>query len=96
MNRHITLVYVCVLVAQLCSTLCDPTDWPASLCLWDSPGKNTRVDCHSLLQRNFPTQGSNAGLLHHRQVLYRLSYREVLKGLAAMGFKPMPQRGKEP
>ena len=36
------------------------------------------MDC--LLQRNFPTQGPNAGLLHRRQVLYRLSYREVLFG----------------
>ena len=53
--------------------------WPARfLCLWDSPGKSTGVDC--LLQRNFPTQGPNAGLLHRRQVLYRLSYREVLFG----------------
>ena len=33
---------------------------------------------HSLLQRNFLTQGSNPGLLHHRQILYSLSYREVL------------------
>ena len=32
---------------------------------------------HSLLQRNFLTQGSNPGLLHHRQILYHLSYREV-------------------
>ena len=48
------------------------------LCPWNSPGKNTGVDCHSLLQRNFPTQGSNPGLLPCRQVLYRLSYREVL------------------
>ena len=38
------------------------------------------MDCHSLLQRNFPTQGSNPGLLHCRQVLYRLSYRDVLIG----------------
>ena len=33
--------------------LCDPTDCmqPARLfCPWDSPGKNTRVDCHALLQ----------------------------------------------
>ena len=71
--------------------------WPAwLLCLWDSPGKNAGVDCHSLLQRNFPTQGSNAGLLHCRQVLYHLSYREVLKGLAAMGFKPVPPKRLEP
>ena len=27
------------------------------LCLWDFPGKNTGVGCHSLLQGIFPTQG---------------------------------------
>ena len=27
------------------------------------------MDCHFVLQRNFPTQGLNPGLLHHRQVL---------------------------
>ena len=26
---------------------------------WDSPGRNTRVGCHALLQRIFPTQGLN-------------------------------------
>ena len=34
------------------------------LCPWDFPGKNTEVDCHSLLQRIFETQTSNPGLLH--------------------------------
>ena len=29
----------------------------------DSPGKNTRVDCHAFLQGVFPTQGSNLCLL---------------------------------
>ena len=29
------------------------------LCPWDFPGKNTGVGGHSLLQRFFPTQGSN-------------------------------------
>ena len=48
---------------------------------WDSPGKNTGVDCHSLLQRIFPTQGSNPGLLHCRQILYCLSYREDQSGI---------------
>ena len=33
------------------------------LCPWDSPGKNTGVDCHSLLQGIFLTQGSNPHLL---------------------------------
>ena len=29
-----------------------------------SPGKNTGVGCHALLQGIFPMQGSNLGLLH--------------------------------
>ena len=33
------------------------------LCPWDSPGKNTGVGCHFLLQGTFPTQGSNPWLL---------------------------------
>ena len=48
------------------------------LCPWDSPDKNTGVDCHYLLQRIFLTQGLNPSLLHHRQILYHLNYREVL------------------
>ena len=32
--------------------------------------KNTGVLCHSLLQGIFPTQGSNPGLRHCRQILY--------------------------
>ena len=44
------------------------------LCPWDSPGKDTGAGCHFLLQGNFLTQGSNRGLLHCRQILYRLSY----------------------
>ena len=85
------------------------------LCPWHSPGKNTGVRCHALLQGNlpnpgikprsptlqvdslstepqgkpkntgmgslscllgiFPTQESNWGLLHCRQILYQLSYQ---------------------
>ena len=33
------------------------------LCPWDSPGKNTGVGCHALLQGVFPTQGLNMCLL---------------------------------
>ena len=32
-------------------------------CPWDSPGKNTGVGCHALLQRIFLTQGLNPCLL---------------------------------
>ena len=43
---------------------------PRLLCPWDSPGKNTGMGCHFLLQGIFPTQGWNLGLLHllHCQV----------------------------
>ena len=41
----------------------------------DSPGKNTGVGCHLLLQGIFPTQGSNPGLPHYRQTLYPLSHQ---------------------
>ena len=33
------------------------------------------MGCYFLLQGIFPTQGSNLGLLHRRQPLYRLSHR---------------------
>ena len=36
------------------------------LCPWDSPGKNTGVGCHFLLQGIFLTQGLNPHLLHLR------------------------------
>ena len=56
------------LFSQSCLTLCDPMDY-CSLRPWDSPGKNTGVGCHFLLQGIFQTQGSNPGLLHCRQML---------------------------
>ena len=48
---------------QLSPTLCDPMDCspPGSSVHGDSPGKNIRVGCHSLVQRIFPVQGSNPG-----------------------------------
>ena len=49
------------------------------LCPWDSLGKNIRVGCHSLLQGIFPTQGSNSGLPHGRQILYLLGHHWVPK-----------------
>ena len=40
-----------------------------ALCSRDSPGKNTGVDCHSLLQGIFPTQKPNSCL--------NISYKQV-------------------
>ena len=51
------------------------------LCPWDSPGKNTGVGCHALLQGIFPTQGLNLRFLHLllcRWVLYHWATREAL------------------
>ena len=62
-----------VSVAQSYLTVCNPMD--CSLCPWDSPGKNTGVGAFSSMGI-FPTQGSNPGLLHCRQILYCLSHQE--------------------
>ena len=54
---------VCVLVSQLCLTLCDPMDYspPRLLWPWNSPGKNTGMSCNSLLQGNLPNLGIKPG-----------------------------------
>ena len=55
-------------VTQLCSTLCNPTARLLHPC--DSPGKNTGVGWHFLLQLIFPTQESNPDLLHCRHTFW--------------------------
>ena len=47
---------------------------PGSSVHGDSLGKKTGVGRHFLLQGIFPTQDSNLGPLHCRQILYQLSY----------------------
>ena len=42
---------------------------------WNSPAQNTGVGSLSLLQRIFPTQGSNPGLPHCRRIFYQLSHK---------------------
>ena len=64
-------------VAQSCLTLCDPVDCspPGSSVHGDSPGMNTGVGCHVLLQGIFQTQELNLCLLHYGQILYYLSHQ---------------------
>ena len=51
--------------------------FPLSLyCILYTPGKNTGMGCHFLLQGIFSTQESNLGLLHCWQILYQLRYKE--------------------
>ena len=66
----------CMLVTQSYPTLCYPTDCsPPGLSVHGI--LQARILENSLLQRNFPTQGSNCGLLYCRQILYHLSSWEV-------------------
>ena len=76
-TSNIYLCCCCVYlgVSDSCNPIrCQSHRLPARfLCPWDSPGKNTGVSCHFLLQEIFLTQESNPGLLHCRQTLYQLS-----------------------
>ena len=59
---------------------------PGLLHPWESPGKNPGVGCHALLQGVFPSQGSNLGLLHCRQILYHLSHYSAIRKNERMPF----------
>ena len=65
------------LVTQSCLTLCNPMDSSllGSPVHGDSPGRNTEVGCHALLQGIFPTQGLKPGLPHCKQILCHLSHQ---------------------
>ena len=61
--------------SESCSVTSDSL-WPHGLYgPWNSPGQNTGVGRHSLLQGTFPTQGSNPGILYCRRTLYQLSHQ---------------------
>ena len=74
---QVCVCYMCAKSLQLCLTPCNAVDCspPGSSVHGDSPGKNTGVGCHALLQGIFPTQGLNPGVPHFRQILYQLSHR---------------------
>ena len=60
------------------------------LCPWNSPGKNTGVGSCPRLQGIFPSQGSNLGFPHCRQILYCLSHQrspEVYRYSCKLGMR---------
>ena len=72
---RISLLSSSVEESESCSVVSDSL-WPhGQYSPWNSPGQNTGVGSLSLLQRIFPTQGSNPGLPHCRLILYQLSHR---------------------
>ena len=70
------LLYTCSVSCIVASNFLGPHGlYPTRLLYpWDAPDKNTGVSSHSLFQWILPTQGSNLGLLHCRQILYCLSH----------------------
>ena len=64
-------------IGKSCSTLCKPMDYssPGFSVHGNSPGEDTGVGCHALLQGIFPTQGSNPDLSHFRWILYHLKHQ---------------------
>ena len=67
---------------------------------WNSPGKNTGVDSHSLLQGTFLTHRSNPDLSHRRQILYYLSQQGSSKNTGVGSFSLLqgifPTQGLNP
>ena len=66
---------------------------------WKSPGQKTGVGDLSLLQGIFPTQGSNPGLPHCRQILYQLSHQgspRILQWVAYPSPADLPNPAIEP
>ena len=66
---------------------------------WNSPGQNTGVGSLSLLQGIFPTQGSNPGLPHCRQILHQVSHKgspRKLEWVASPFSRDLPDPGIEP
>ena len=71
-----TVRAVCLIV-QSCQTLCKPMDCSplGSSVHGILQARILENTVHFLLKEIFPTQGSNLGLLHYRQILYHLSYQ---------------------
>ena len=87
-------------VLCLVAFICDHVDCcpPGSSVRGDSPGKNTGVGCHALLQGIFSTQGSNPGIPHCRQILHCPSHqwRGVAQGRGERGEEePRLESGNE-
>ena len=71
-SSHVSKCSCEVKVSQSCPTLCDPMDCIARGIL---QARILKLSSLSFLQGIFPTQGSNPGIPHGRQILYRLSHK---------------------
>ena len=72
--------------AQSCPALCDPMDYnlPGSFVLGIIQTRILEWVAISFSKSSLPTQGSNPGLPHCRQILYQLSYEGSLQHLLSL------------
>ena len=94
---YCTVCAVLCLVTELRPYLWDPMicSLPGSSVHGDSPGKNTGMGCHALLQGIFPTQGSNPALPNFRWILYQLSQQGCPRILEWVAY-PLSRRSSWP
>ena len=75
MNGFLTHQQVSHYLSESCSVMSESFQLHGLYSPWNSPGQNTEVGSHSLLQGIFLTQGLNPSLSHCRPTLYCLSYQ---------------------
>ena len=83
----------CVLLSSHSVMSVSDSLWPHGhrlLCPWNSPGKNTGVGCHFLVEDMFSTQGLNPSLINCRQFLCHWATREALKRQYGILWHPTP------
>ena len=73
-KNGIKLLIPCAKSLQSCLTLCNPMNYSSPDSSVHGILQARNLDCHALLHRIFPTQGSNTGLLYCRHILYYLSH----------------------
>ena len=72
--------------SESCSVVSDSLRPHGLYSPWNSPGQDTGVSSLSLLQAIFPTQVSNPGLPHCRQILFQLSHQGIPRILECVAY----------
>ena len=72
-ERGVSMLAACE--SESCSVMSNSLQPHGLYSPWNSLVQNTGVGSLSLLQRIFPTQRTNPGLLHCRWILYQLSHK---------------------
>ena len=92
-----TFFFFCCSISssECCSVISNSLQHRGLYSPWNSPGKNTGMSCHALLQGIFPTQGSKPGHLHCKWILYCLSHQRSPKTLEWVAY-PFSRGSSQP